>query len=237
LPDTQPLAAHHRLSVDRHIGVLDLRADIHFAAAWTVLFGPSCSGKSSLIRAACGLLPATFARRSGAAWQDLSHTPSHRRALAYAPQRAALFPHLTVRQNIAFAATVQHKPATDSVEEALQLFHLGAFAERLPNALSGGEQQRVNLARALAVPQPHLILLDEPFTGIDRDLRDELLPRLVQHLRQRQVPAVSVTHDIEEALLLAPYVIRIASGSVIAQGPAHEVLAAERARALLNLSA
>ena len=208
-------------------------------APWTILFGPSGSGKSSILRAACGLIPSAdvhFAEIHSTGQRDLQsgrlRIPPHRRNLAYAPQGTVLFPHLTVRKNVSFATDIRHQPQSDAIDTALDLFQLAALAHRLPRDLSGGERQRVNLARAFAVPAPHLILLDEPFTGIDRSLRDILLPRMQQHAAQQGIPVLSVTHDIEEALILDAEVIRLEQGSIIAQGPAAQVLAEERTRML-----
>jgi molybdate transport system ATP-binding protein len=229
-------APHHRLLIHRPLGALELHAELEFTAPWTVIFGPSGSGKSSLLRAACGLIPAVFASLASTPAEDLSHLPAYRRNLAYAPQGALLMPHLTVRQNVAFAATVRSQPSTSHAEEMLELFALTGLAQRVPRELSGGERQRVSLARAFAVPAPRLMLLDEPFTGIDHTLRDHLLPRLQQYLASRKIPAISVTHDLEEALLLNAEVIRLEAGTVMAQGPARHVLAEERMRALQMLA-
>jgi molybdate transport system ATP-binding protein len=234
---------HHRLSVDARFGPLHLHARLELAAPWTVIFGPSGSGKSSLLRAACGLLhPGTveFSERSttNADWVEIENrlhaTPTHLRSIGYAPQGAVLFPHLSVRENVAFAATARHSQAanTQLITEAIDLFELGALANRMPRDLSGGERQRVNLARAFAVPAARLMLLDEPFTGVDRGLRDTLLPRMRQRIAQLGVPVLSVTHDVEEALLLGAEIIRLEQGAVIDQGPAPRVLAEERTRML-----
>lgn len=246
--------AHHRLHTEARLGSLHLNARLEFTAPWTVIFGPSGSGKSSLLRSMCGLLQAhqlEFAAYNpgavgtNAGWAEIDsprqRTPPHLRHLAYAPQGAVLFPHLTVRENVAFALHVRrHQPPAQStveqtVDQAIDLFDLTALARRMPRDLSGGERQRVNLARAFAVPQPQLILLDEPFTGIDRATRDTLLPRMQQRLLMLGIPAISVTHDVEEALLLGAEVIRIDAGEIVAQGPALQVLAAERGRMLATL--
>jgi molybdate transport system ATP-binding protein len=112
------------------------------------------------------------------------------------------------------------------IDETLDLFALTPLAGRLPRDLSGGELQRVSLARAFAVPNATLMLLDEPFTGIDRLMRE----RLISVLAACNVPILSVTHDVEEALLLDAEVLRLESGRIIATGPASEVLAPELVR-------
>jgi molybdate transport system ATP-binding protein len=220
----------HRLSVRGVLGALHLDASIDFSASWTVIFGPSGSGKSSLLRAMCGLLPEANTSFCAGSF-NLDHVATRRRNLAYAPQTKAIFPHLSVRQNVAFPLITRHLP-THGVEAALEMFKLGLLASRMPSDLSGGELQRVNLARAYAVPNPTLMLLDEPFTGIDRSTREVLLSRMVA----RAVPTISVTHDVEEALMLNAEVVRMEQGKIIAQGLAPEVLAAERAQMLKTLS-
>jgi molybdate transport system ATP-binding protein len=233
---------HHRITVqhDAHPR-LDIRFDL--TAPWTVLFGPSGSGKSTILRALCGLLPASqaqiqFERRNTTGITDLTTHATHRRDLSYAPQDTALFPHLTVAENISFPMQVCAEPlrSTEQVEAATALFHLHTLADRKPSELSGGEARRVALARAFATPGTKLMLLDEPFTGLDRKLRDELLPEMQQWLAAHNIPALSVTHDVDETLLLNAEVLRLDEGRITAQGPAHEVLAAERDRLLAALN-
>ena len=113
---------------------------------------------------------------------------------------------------------------------------LGHRLTHRPTELSGGERRRVALARAFAVPNARLMLLDEPFTGLDRALRDELIPKMQAWLAVRNIPVLSVTHDVDEALLLNADVIRLEDGRVQAQGPAREVLAQERERQLAALA-
>jgi molybdate transport system ATP-binding protein len=227
---------HHLLRVRTNLGPLHISAKMTLSAPWTILFGPSGSGKSSILRAACGLIPSADVQFTQPLPepQSLDRIPAYRRNLAYAPQGAVLFPHLTVRQNVSFATDIRHQPHAASADAALELFQLTPLAHRLPRDLSGGERQRVNLARAFAVPAPHLILLDEPFTGVDRSLRDVLLPLMQQFVTQQGIPVLSVTHDIEEALILNAEVFRLEHGTIIDQGPASQVLAEERAR-MLNL--
>jgi molybdate transport system ATP-binding protein len=233
--------AHHRLEVRGEIGVLRLDCALEFTAPWTVIFGPSGSGKSSLLRAMCGLLPGVetaFARRDSTQWVRLDALESARRKLGYAPQAASLFPHMSVRQNVAFPTLQRPRGraawarAEIVIEEALEVFALQGLVDRRPRALSGGEAQRVNLARAFVVPGARLMLLDEPFSGVDRRHRDVMLPRMKAWLADLGLPVISVTHDVDEALLLGADVVRLKAGEVVAQGPAGGVLADERARML-----
>jgi molybdate transport system ATP-binding protein len=237
LPEPHP---HHQLRVQGKRGAVDLDVTLTLTAPWTVIFGPSGSGKSSILRAACGLIPSLtteFRRWQNDAWLDLQTAPTNTRALAYTPQGAAIFPHLTVRQNIEFGGRSLHSPDTAHfVEEAIELFALGPLLDRMPRELSGGERQIVSLARAFAVPNAKLILLDEPFSGIDRSMRDILLPRMRDRLATLGIPAISVTHDVEEPILLGAEVIRLHAGKVTHTGPATEALAEEliRMRRVLN---
>ncbi len=221
-----PDLPHHRFDLQIHLGALHLDVALRLTAPWTVLFGPSASGKTTLLRALCGLIPC-----------DADPTPPHRRNLAYAPQNPSIFPHLSVRENIAFPMkTLRNNEISSKLDHLLQLFDLAPLAGSMPQSLSGGELQRVNLARALAVPAPRLMLLDEPFTGLDRASRARLLPRLQAELEARNVPVLSVTHDVEEALLLNAEIIRLEAGRITAQGSAHQVLASERQQMLQTLS-
>ena len=223
------------------VGALTLDFEANFSAPWTVLFGPSGCGKSTLLRAICGLqqdlaIQCLRYQASGAAAITLQTerqaVPSERRDMAYAPQGAGLFPHLSVAKNVEFPQSVRSISRigysnASNTDELLDLLQLKTLATRLPRELSGGQRQRVSLARALAVPNARLVLLDEPFSGVDRALRDELLPRVQQHLAGRGVPVISVTHDVDEAFLLGAEVIRLLDGKNAAQGPATAILARE----------
>jgi molybdate transport system ATP-binding protein len=236
---------HHHLVVHTSMGARTLDAEIAFTAPWTVLFGPSGSGKTTLLRAICGLVPESKTQLIRTAADGTQHLldgdislPPWMRSIAYAPQHAALFPHRSVRENVAFAGEAHRLSSTERAElvtDALRLFQLEALAERRPGQLSGGERQRVNLARAFAVPGCKLMLLDEPFTGVDLRARDTLLHAMQTFLQERAVPAISVTHSVEEALLLGAEVVRLAEGRVLATGPADIVLADERAAMLRAL--
>jgi thiamine transport system ATP-binding protein len=165
------------------------------------VLGPSGSGKSTLLRAIAGLEPLAAGRIT---WngEDLAGVPVHRRGFGLMFQDYALFPHMTVAQNVAFGpqmAGLSRAEAQGRVAESLALVRLAGYGDRLPAQLSGGEQQRVALARAIA-PRPRLLMLDEPLGALDRGLRRDLLDELVQIFESLRLPIVYVTHDHEEAL-------------------------------------
>ena len=234
-----PLWHHHRLQLRTTLGALALDIDLDLTTMWTVIFGPSGSGKSTILRALAGLLPNTNAnlirQDDDRNEHNLTQLPPRDRRIAYAPQQPSLFPHLTVAENVTFAQrSSSHSMFSEqNINEAVKLFRLEDLTHRYPKNLSGGERQRVNLARAFAVPNPQLMLLDEPFTGIDRPLRDAILSDLRSTLLSRGIPVVSVTHDVEEAFRLQPEVVILRDGRIHAQGYVSKVLADERLN-LLN---
>ena len=155
--------------------------------------------------------------------------------LPLAPQSPDLFPHWSVADNLTMQRKLFGRSNADA-EEVLPLFHLDHLRNKLPIALSGGEAQRVNLARAaMWTVEGGLLLLDEPFTGMDTSLRDEIIRNMQVWMAKRNVCVLSVTHDVAEAFQLNAEVIKIADGKVIAQGPVDLVLAEERLRLLQQL--
>jgi molybdate transport system ATP-binding protein len=156
-------------------------------------------------------------------------------------QAARLFPHMTIRRNVGYGVGGDPKLDGESklVGEVLELFCLSSFAERMPDDLSGGERQKVLVARAAASAvsgSRKLLLLDEPFNGLDLPVRDELLEQLRQWLSRWKTPVLSVTHDVGEAFQLGAEVIKLADGRVVQQGPVAMVLAEERARLMTQLA-
>jgi molybdate transport system ATP-binding protein len=165
----------------------------------------------------------------------------HQRPVRTAAQAARLFPHMTIRRNVQYGVEDDSKPEDGRklVDEVLKLFCLGAFAERMPHDLSGGERQKVLVARAAAAAVTegkNLLLLDEPFIGLDLQVRDELLEELHQWLSRWKTPVLSVTHDVGEAFQLGAEVIKIAEGRVVQQGPVAMVLTEERVRLMRQLA-
>ena len=174
------------------------------------LLGPSGSGKSTLLQVIAGLLRPDAGQVS---WdgRDLAAVAAHRRRFGLVFQDALLFPHLDVAGNVGYGLKVAGQGrarVARRVSELLDLVELGGYGGRAVATLSGGEAQRVALARALA-PAPRLLLLDEPFGALDRDLRDRLAVDVRALLHQLGTPAVHVTHDLAEADLVGDRVVRL----------------------------
>jgi len=179
------------------------------------LLGPSGCGKPTLLRIVAGLLApdAGTVRLDG---EDITARPPHRRDVGVVFQNYALFPHLTVAENVAFGLAARRAPRERiraTVARFLDLVHMQDFADRSVRALSGGQQQRVAVARALAVG-PKLLLLDEPFSALDRKLRETMQIELKRLLRELSTTAVFVTHDQDEALMMSDRIAVISRGAI-----------------------
>jgi putative spermidine/putrescine transport system ATP-binding protein len=179
------------------------------------ILGPSGSGKTTLLSLIAGLTEASSGQMF-IGGRDVTREPPQKRNIGLVFQSYALFPHMTIAQNVAFPLKVRRwsRRQTDvAVKGALDMMQLGALAERKPSQLSGGQQQRVALARAI-VFQPEILLLDEPLGALDRKLREELQVELKQLQRRLGVTTLLVTHDHEEALSMADRVMVLAHGTV-----------------------
>jgi sulfate transport system ATP-binding protein len=187
------------------------------AGSFVALLGPSGSGKTTLLRVVAGLEQAD----AGALWMDgrpALGLPPGRRGVGMVFQGYALFGHMTVADNIGFGLRVRGRDrgtVRATVERLLAMVHLEGLGARLPAQLSGGQRQRVALARALAV-EPRILLLDEPFGALDRQVREELRGGLRRLQRELGITALFVTHDQEEALALADRVVILNRGAVVA---------------------
>jgi molybdate transport system ATP-binding protein len=227
---------HTSVAIQHLLGTLLLDVQFSTSAPWTILFGPSGSGKSTILRAIAGLLrpDSGSIELLGKPVYDFTagvDLPAHRRPVRWAGQRTALFPHETVRRNILRGISgLSGHAANEVLEQALRHFDLESLATRLPPQLSGGQQQRVAVARTAAGARGKVLLLDEPFSGLDAGVRDQL----VLQLRGWMVdaPILSVTHDVGEAFLLNAHIVRIAAGRVMGQGSVGALLAEERRRLL-----
>lgn len=179
------------------------------------LLGPSGCGKSTLLRAVAGLEPL---REGRVCWdgQDLVQTPPHRRNFGLMFQDGQLFTHKNVAENIAYGLRVQRHPQIERearVAQLLELVDLPGYQDRPVTELSGGERQRVALARSLA-PNPRLLLLDEPLSALDAELRTRLAHDLAALLRHTHTTAIMVTHDAHEAATIADRTLQMHRGRV-----------------------
>ena len=194
-----------------------------------VLFGPSGAGKTTILRAMAGLLRPQrgHIEIGGRVVFDGERDiwlPPHLRRVGYLTQQYHLFPHLTVAGNIAYGLAKRNSTqAQERVRELVYGFHLEGLEERRPWEISAGQQQRVALARALA-PSPDALLLDEPFTSLDTELRRELRGELRANLSRTNIPVVLVTHDIEEAISMGDLVQVISDGKSLGTGNPLQVL-------------
>jgi iron(III) transport system ATP-binding protein len=189
------------------------------AGSLAAVLGPSGCGKTTLLRCIAGLerLDAGEIQVAGRTVAGpRTHLPAHRRRVALVPQEGALFPHLSVADNVGYGLDRAAR-RSGRVDEALTLVGLERLHDRMPHQLSGGQQQRVALARAMA-PRPPLILLDEPFSALDAGLRAELRQDVRAALRADRATAVLVTHDQSEALSLADHVVVMRGGSAVQSG-------------------
>ncbi len=203
---------------------LDIDQSLNLSGAMAV-FGPSGAGKSSLLRAIAGLEPATGRIAfDGSVWQNHEtgqYLRAHRRPIGMVFQDARLFPHLTVAGNLNYAIRrAQSQSLRDDVVDALDLQPL---LDRRAQALSGGERQRVALGRTL-LTQPRLLLLDEPLSSLDTDRKTDILPYLDVTLRSFGIPALYVTHSVEEVTQLCQQTLVMGGGRVHAVGPTAEIL-------------
>jgi iron(III) transport system ATP-binding protein len=217
------------LTVD--FGSRNVLADLSFSLApgeIASLLGPSGCGKTTLLRAIAGLLqPSAGTIRLGTQLVGLSSVvlPAHKRQTGYVPQQGALFPHLNVARNIAFGLDkkIYSKQDISAItQEMLALIGMSGFENQMPTELSGGQQTRVALARALAV-KPKMILLDEPFSALDAELRNELRSDVVALLRAQGTTAILVTHDREEALVSSDKVVLMRDGKIAQMGTPEDV--------------
>jgi molybdate transport system ATP-binding protein len=210
-------------------GDFSLAADLQIGEGLTALFGASGSGKTTLINLVAGLLrPAEgHVRLAGEVWSDTARgifLPAHRRRIGYVFQEARLFPHLTVRQNLGYGERLL--PSSDrreNLSRVVDLLGLGNLVGRLPRHLSGGEKQRVALGRAL-MASPKLLLMDEPLSALDSELKRQILPDIERIRDEVGIPILYVSHSVEEVARLATRVVAMERGKAIAVGAPDEVL-------------
>ncbi len=207
---------HITKSFGSNVALKEVSFDVG-AQEFVCLLGPSGCGKTTLLRLIAGLMPADSGRLM-LDGEDLSRLPARKRGFGIVFQSYSLFPAMTVAENVAFGLSVRKMDEAGKrarVAELLDMVGLRDTAERYPWQLSGGQQQRIAIARALAV-QPRLLLLDEPLSALDAKVRGQLREEIKQLQRDLKIPTIMVTHDQEEALLLADRIVCMNDG-VVAQ--------------------
>ncbi len=209
----------------------ELKIDAAFEARLISIFGPSGSGKTTLLDAIAGLRTMSEGEIEIAGKILFSSTRGinlapQQRAIGYVPQEAALFPHLSVRNNILFGAA-REKGAGESTgttpQHVIEVLEISNLLDRPVTKLSGGEAQRVALARAI-LARPKLLLLDEPLAALDVGLKERILPYLARVRDEFAIPMIYVTHNLTEVLTLADWVLMIRQGQLITQGVPREML-------------
>jgi molybdate transport system ATP-binding protein len=222
-------------------GQFHLDADFSAPPGFTILFGPSGAGKSTLLDCIAGVVAPSDGSISisGELLFDTTtrvNVPTQGRHLGYLFQSPALFPHLTARQNIEYGvahlASAERKSA---IAEVLRLFRIESLLGRKPAELSGGEAQRVALARALAT-KPRLLLLDEPLSGLDAELKNSIIADLRAWNATHRIPILYVTHDRAEVDALGERVITLDNGKIVQQGNPRQILDAPRRQRLAVVS-
>ncbi len=217
-----------------------LRVQHRFDAHITGLSGPSGAGKTSLLETIAGLRPGAMGRVAldGRVWLDsrvpsnfFTEAPPEQRDVGYVPQEGLLFPHRDVRSNLLVGADRARSRGLDpqkTLDEVCELLELGSLLDRRIQTLSGGEQRRVALGRAVC-SGPRLLLLDEPLAALDHTLRRKIQPFLLRLRKEFEIPIVLVTHDPAEIAALCDEVIALRDGAVCATGTARDVLGDPRA--------
>lgn len=210
-------------AIARRLGALSLQADLVFDSGVTAIVGPSGSGKTTLLRCLAGLERPDGGRIAlgSEVWFDAQAGRSlsvQARRVGFVFGDYALFPHLTVRQNVAFGASAPHR-----VEAELERLGIAALGDRSARHLSAGEQQRVAIARALAA-EPRILLMDEPFSSLDPHLKARVYAEFAALQRALALPVVLVTHDLHEACLLASQVVVLHEGRILQVGTPRDIL-------------
>lgn len=213
------------------LGDFNLEIDAVLAERVTAIFGASGAGKTSLLEIIAGLRRpnAGIVRIEGRVLTDgtaRTFVTAERRAVGYVPQDGALFPHLSVRNNLRYGLAARDtRPAGLTLEHVCDVLEIAPLIDRAIATLSGGEKQRVALGRAL-LAAPRLLLLDEPLAGLDTPLRERLLPYLARVRDEFAIPMLYVTHSPDEVMALCDEVLVLSAGRVLARGRPSEIFRA-----------
>jgi len=225
-------------NADKHFGGLHALDSVSLEVRegeFVSLLGPSGCGKTTLLRSLAGLATLDSGRvlLDG---RDITRLPTYQRGIGFVFQNYALFPHMTVGENIAFGLRVRGQSGGEverAVAQALESVRLPQVRDRMPAALSGGQQQRVALARAL-VTKPGLLLLDEPFSALDRQLRERMQLELRDLTRRLKITAIFVTHDQGEALIMSDRIAVMNAGRIDQIGAPGEIYERPRTKFVLD---
>ena len=217
------------VDITHRLGDFQIGAKFKSTGRLTALFGASGSGKSSVISMIAGLIRPNVGRITVDERVMIDTTrsvnvPSHKRRIGCVFQEARLFPHLSVRQNLAYGqwfATA--KDRTTDTARVIDLLGVGELLERMPNRLSGGEKQRVAIGRAL-FSSPKLLLMDEPLAALDQARKAEILPYIERLRDETQIPIIYVSHSVAEVARLATDIVVISNGKVTACGPTPDIM-------------
>ena len=185
-----------------------LEVSLDFRAPATALYGPSGAGKTSVLELIAGLRT-PLSGRIELHGRDVTEVPPRLRRVGYVPQDDALFPHMSVRQNVFYGARVREHAVLDVLE-------IASLLDRNVKQLSGGERKRVALARAL-LSDPEVLLLDEPLSGVDVALRDRVLVHLVRVREEFPIPTIYVTHQMAEVEVICDEIVRLERGRVVSR--------------------
>ncbi len=214
------------IDMEAQVGTFELKVKLLEQSGITVIVGPNGAGKTTLLRCLLGVKSPTrgtvkLGERVLFSSADQIDVPIEERRLGYLPQRYALFPHLNVTKNVGFGI---HKRANreECIRTLLCKLHIEHLADRRPTMLSGGEGQRVALARALAI-EPSAMLLDEPMAALDAGARSSVRTFLASQLSELNIPTIIVSHDIDDADVLADQVVVLEDGAISQQGTLAEL--------------
>ena len=244
-PSLEPISADLEVRIRKRFSSSEssFNLNVHFRAlaGFTILFGASGAGKTTLLDCIAGLSDPDFGRIA-VAGKDLydsekkRNIPAWRRRIGYVHQDLALFPHLTAEENVAYGLHLLGASECQARSRAiLQVFRIDHLRDRRPAQISGGERQRIALARAL-VTGPRVLLLDEALSALDRPTKTLIISDLRQWNHEHRVPILFVTHNREEVFALGDEVIVLDEGKIAAQGRPHEVMSAPRLETVAHLS-
>ena len=217
-----------KVNIEKRLDTFNLSVQVEVGAEILVLFGPSGAGKTQTLNAIAGLMTpdageitldgTVFFRSSGSAAINL---PARKRHVGYVFQQYALFPHLSALENVAYALWRQPH-ARERAEALLERMHLTELAHRYPHELSGGQQQRVAIARALAM-EPRVLLLDEPFSALDSEIRKRLHEDLLRLQAEAELIVIYVTHNLEDAFTVGHRMAVVRNGAIERTGAPRDI--------------